>query len=125
VSVRRSATILAVAAGVAVALAAARGEAAIRRLAERGPPTLAVGALFTIAGPPLIVADAVRGRSARLHACWLGHGLEMLAASTVLLPAGLLLAPFHHRTVPGAWMDGIVDAFQEDYCTRPWTTVMP
>ena len=36
-----------------------------------------------------------------------------------------MLAPFAAGALPGAWMDGIVDAMQEDYCTRPVASVMP
>lgn len=53
------------------------------------------------------------------------HGLKMIAAGALLLPAGLLLAPFDWQRLPAGWMDGVVDAFQEDYCTRPATTVLP
>jgi hypothetical protein len=66
-----------------------------RHLAERGPSVLLVGTLFTIAAPPALLVDAVRGQPARLHACRLSHGVKMLAVSAVLLPAGLVLAPFH------------------------------
>jgi hypothetical protein len=118
-------TVLGVATALVIAAAAVQGEASVRRLAERGPPTLVVGGLFTVASPPLLVAATLRGQSARLHACRLGHGLKMLVAGTVLLPAGLVLAPLAHEMLPGAWMDGLVDAFQEDYCTRPLTAVMP
>jgi hypothetical protein len=27
--------------------------------------------------------------------------------------------------LPDAWMDGVVDAFQEDYCTRPPGSIPP
>jgi len=110
---------------VVVATTAARGHAAVRRLAERGPPTLVVGGLFTLVSPPLMVVNGLRRRSMRLQACQLAHGVKMLVAGTVLLPAGLVLAPFAHDAIPGAWMDGIVDAMQEDYCTRPVASVMP
>jgi hypothetical protein len=96
-----------------------------RRLAERGPPTLVVGALFTLAAPPALLIAMVRGQPLRLAACRLEHGLIMVGASVVVLPTGLLLAPFHWQRLPGAWMDGVVDAVQEDYCSRPVTTVLP
>ncbi|GIW40969.1 MAG: hypothetical protein KatS3mg076_1546 [Candidatus Binatia bacterium] len=96
-----------------------------RRLAERGPATLVVGAVFTVASPPAILWGAVRGRPVRLAACRLGHGLKMLAASVVVLPAGLLVSPFHYRRLPSAWMDALVDSMQEDYCSRPLTSVLP
>jgi hypothetical protein len=28
-------------------------------------------------------------------------------------------------SLPDAWMDGIVDAAQEDYCSRPLTSLLP
>jgi hypothetical protein len=49
----------------------------------------------------------------------------MLVLGTVLLPAGLVLSPFDLGGVPGGWMDGIVDAMQEDYCSRPLGSVLP
>lgn len=117
--------LFAVAVAVVIASTAARGHAAVRRLAERGPPTLVVGGLFTLISPPVILVHALRRQSVWLPACRLGHGVKMLVAGTVLLPAGLLLAPFEARALPGAWMDGLVDALQEDYCTRPLVSVLP
>jgi hypothetical protein len=96
-----------------------------RRLAERGPSTLIVGALFAVSAPPALLIEALRGQSLRLSACRLGHGLTMLGASAVVLPASLILAPLYWRHLPGAWLDGVVDAVQEDYCTRPLTAVLP
>jgi hypothetical protein len=113
---------LAIAAGI-LALAA-EAYASPQHVAERGPAAVVVGTLFTVASPPLIAAGALRGAPTRAHACRLGHGLGMLAASPVALPAGLVLAPWY-RTTPGAWMDAVVDAFQEDYCTRGVTTILP
>ena len=49
----------------------------------------------------------------------------MLVAGAVLLPAGLLAAPFQRARLPGVWADGIVDAFQEDYCSRSLGAVYP
>jgi hypothetical protein len=117
--------LFAVAIAVVVATTAARGHAAVRRIAERGPATLVVGGIFTLVSPPMILVHAVRRQSVRLPACQFGHGVKMLVVGTVLLPAGLLLAPFDASNVPGGWMDGIVDAMQEDYCTRPVTSVLP
>ena len=96
-----------------------------RRLAERGPSTLLVGALFAVVSPPSMVVAAVRGHSLRQPACRFGHGLKMLIAGAVLLPVGLMLSPLHVHRLPAAWLDGVVDAVQEDYCTRPLTTVLP
>ena len=96
-----------------------------RRLAERGPSALLVGALFTVSSPPSMLISAVRRQSTQLSGCRLMHGLTMLAASPVLVPAGLLMAPLHPRELPAAWFDGVVDAFQEDYCTRPLSSVLP
>jgi hypothetical protein len=96
-----------------------------RRLAERGPPTLLVGTLFTIVSPPALLIAAVRGRPLRQPACRFGHGLKMVAASVVVFPVGLALAPFYPQHLPAVWMDGLVDAVQEDYCSRPITTVLP
>ena len=75
--------------------------------------------------PPSMLIGAVRGRSIRLQACRFGHGLKMVGSGAILLPAGLLVAPLHYRTLPAAWMDGVVDAAQEDYCSRPITSVFP
>ena len=122
---RLSTRFLAGAIALVIAGTVVRGEAAVRRLAERGPPTLVVGGLFTLMSPALIVVNGLRRRSIRLQACQLGHGVEMLVAGTVLLPAGLVLAPFVSQNLPGAWMDGLVDAMQEDYCSRPLASLMP
>lgn len=115
--------------GVVAALVAlgtaVRGEATMRRVAERGPATLVVGGAFTAASPPLMLLALARGGNVGLQACRLGHGVKMLAAGVVLLPAGLALAPLERGNLPDAWLDGIVDAFQEDYCTRPLTAVLP
>ncbi len=110
---------------VAVVSAAVVNADTARRLAERGPSALLVGALFTVSSPPGMLLGAVRGNSTRLSGCRLAHGVTMLAASPVLVPAGLLMAPLHPRHVPGAWFDGVVDAFQEDYCTRPMSSLLP
>lgn len=96
-----------------------------QRLAERGPATLVVGTLFTLTSPPALFFGRLRGQPVQLHACRLGHGLKMLAAGSVLLPAGLLVAPFDYERLPDGWMDGVVDAFQEDYCTRPVGSIFP
>ena len=96
-----------------------------RRVAERGPSALLVGALFTIASPPGLVMAAVKGRPLRQPACRLEHGLAMLAASPIVVPAGVVLAPFHPHGARALWFDGVVDAFQEDYCSRPVTSLLP
>ena len=75
--------------------------------------------LFALAG------SALTGGRVALHACRLGHGVKMLVAGAVTLPAGLLVAPFDAEGLPDGWMDGVVDAFQEDYCTRPLASVYP
>lgn len=95
------------------------------RIAERGPATLLVGTMFTLAAPLSIVSDLVRGRSPKPAACRFGHGLKMIVLGAPLLPAGLLLSPFYYERLPGGWFDGIVDSQQEDYCTRPFTTILP
>jgi hypothetical protein len=97
----------------------------VPRLAERGPATFVVGALFTLASPFAMARSAVSGGRVALHACRLGHGVKMLAAGVVTLPAGLLVSPFDAARLPDGWMDGVVDAFQEDYCTRPAASVYP
>jgi hypothetical protein len=43
----------------------------------------------------------------------------MLVGGAALLPAGLIASPFHAGRLPDAWMDGVIDAYQEDYCLRP------
>src|SRR5438094_3292079 len=79
--------LLAGAIAVVIATAAARGQATVRRLAERGPPTLVVGGVFTPMSPPIMVVTGLRCRSLRLPACELGRGGAMLAAGAVRLPA--------------------------------------
>jgi hypothetical protein len=95
------------------------------RLATRGPSAPLVGAVFVVSGPPAALVGALRGGSVRLPLCRFGHGVAMLAAGAAVLPAGLLLAPIYHHELPDAWLDGLVDAFQEDYCTRPFGSVLP
>jgi hypothetical protein len=109
-----------------VAALPAKGVAAefTQRLAERGPSTLAVGTLFTVASPLSLLLAPVRG-GARQSACRLGHGAKMLVAGALAAPVGLLLSPFYFRSVPAAWMDGVVDAMQEDYCSRPFGAILP
>ena len=101
------------------------GAGVTRHLAERGPSALVVGVIFLIASPPGAAMSAYRGQPLRPQLCRFGHGVEMIAASVVTVPVGLLLAPFYWHSVPGSWLDGVVDAFQEDYCTRPATSVLP
>lgn len=96
-----------------------------QRLAEGGPSTFAVGLAFTLMSPFKLAWGAVSGGRVALHACRFGHGLKMLGAGAVLLPAGLVVAPFEAGRLPDAWMDGVVDAFQEDYCTRPPRSILP
>ena len=103
----------------------ARGETSFQRLAERGPATFVVGVMFTLASPFAMARGAVTDGRVALHACRLGHGVKMLAAGALTLPAGLLVAPFDAKRLPDGWMDGVVDAFQEDYCTRPLTSLYP
>ena len=103
----------------------ARGATAAQRLSERGPSTLLVGTVFTLASPPSMIMGAVSNGPVLLHACRLGHGVKMLATSAVLLPAGLLVSPFNFNRLPAGWLDGLVDAMQEDYCSRPLISVYP
>jgi hypothetical protein len=122
----RSATSIGLVFAVVMALATAPAHAALaRRLAERGPATLIVGTTFVLASPPGLLLGALRGDSVRLDGCRFVHGLEMLVASPIAVPAGLLLAPFHLDQGPGSWMDGLVDALQEDYCSRPVGSLLP
>ena len=116
-----------VVAAVVLALGAplASGAASLERLAERGPATFVVGLAFTLASPLALVRGTVTGGRVALHACRLGHGVKMLAAGALTLPAGLLVSPFDAKHLPDGWMDGVVDAFQEDYCTRPLRAVYP
>lgn len=112
-------------AGLLLALVPRQAGASARRVAERGPPTLLIGVAFTVSAPLGLMSRVARGRAPALPACRLGHGLKMTAAGALLLPAGLLLAPFHFGRLPAAWMDTAVDAAQEDYCTRPFMAVLP
>jgi len=104
---------------------AASASSFVARLAERGPATFVVGMMFTLSSPVAMARGAVTGGRVALHACRLGHGVKMLAAGVLTLPAGLLVAPFDAKRLPDGWMDGVVDAFQEDYCTRPLTSLYP
>jgi aryl-alcohol dehydrogenase-like predicted oxidoreductase len=128
VGLKRMVVRLVVAAVLVATVAAlpAKGVAAefTQRLAERGPSTLAVGTLFTVASPLSLLLAPVRG-GARQSACRLGHGAKMLVAGALAAPVGLLLSPFYFRSVPAAWMDGVVDAMQEDYCSRPCGAILP
>jgi hypothetical protein len=95
------------------------------KLAHRGPSTFAVGLAFTIGAPFKLVWDAATGGRPKLQACRFGHGVKMLVGGALLLPAGLLVSPFEAEGLPDAWMDGIVEAYQEDYCLRPIGTMYP
>jgi hypothetical protein len=123
--VRRAAPLVLAALACVVPGSAAGESGSVSRLAERGPATFVVGLAFTLASPVALVRSAATGGRVALHACRLGHGLKMLAAGAVTLPAGLLVSPFDAERLPDAWMDGVVDAFQEDYCTRPFASVYP
>ena len=116
--------LVAVVLAVTTAVSAA-GSTSSERLAERGPATLVVGTIFTLTSPPALFLGRVRGQPVALHACRFGHGVKMLAAGAALLPAALLAAPFDYHRLPDGWMDGVVDAFQEDYCTRPVGSILP
>lgn len=104
---------------------AAGASTAVERLSERGPATLIVGVLFTVSALPTAAVSAASGKPVAIQACRFGHGIKMVAAGAVLFPAGLLAMPFNWRRAPGGWMDGLMDAFQEDYCARPPTSVYP
>ncbi len=118
---------LAWALGAAAALLAlgATDRGLARRLAERGPATPVVGAAYVLSAPPMALLDGVRGHRTRLYACRFLHGIKMLPAGTLALPAGLLLVPLAPRHLPDAWLDSLVEAFQEDSCTRPAWSVLP
>lgn len=124
---RRTRWLRALAAGATLnlALSPVRAETRLERLAERGPSTAVVGTMFTLASPPAMLAGALRGRSVRLSACRFGHGVKMIAIGVPALPLGLLFAPFDVKRLPDAWMDGVVDAMQEDYCMRPPDALFP
>jgi hypothetical protein len=111
---------------IACVVAAGAAHAGIvERLSERGPTTPVVGALFALTAPIGAVVSASSGASPRLAGCRFGHGLKMLATGAVILPVGLVLAPFNLGRIPAGWMDGVVDAFQEDYCSRPAASLLP
>ena len=97
----------------------------VERLSERGPPTFFVGALFALTSPVSMATGVIRRRPVAIHACRFGHGLKMLGAGVVLLPAGLLAAPLNRDGIPEIWMDGVVESFQEDYCSRPLGSFYP
>jgi hypothetical protein len=121
--VRRSLVFLALAS--LLAAPAAQADSAARKLAQRGPSTFAVGLAFTVLSPFKLAWDAATGGRPKLQACRFGHGVKMLVAGAVLLPAGLLVSPFQAEGLPDAWMDGVIDAYQEDYCLRPAGAILP
>ncbi len=98
---------------------------ATEKLAQRGPSTFAVGLAFTVGAPFKLLWDAATGGRPKLQACRFGHGVKMLVGGAVLLPAGLVVSPFEAQGLPDAWLDGIVEAYQEDYCLRPVATIYP
>lgn len=116
--------VLLVAALAAPAVSAAP-RSATQQLAERGPSTFAVGLTFTLLSPFKLVWDAATGGRPKLQACRFGHGVKMLLGGAVLLPTGLVASPFHTGRLPDAWMDGVVEAYQEDYCNRPLGSFYP
>lgn len=97
----------------------------VATLSERGPSTFLVGAVFTLASPVSLAVGAVTGGRVKIHACRFGHGLVMVPAGAVLLPLGLLASPFNARRLPDAWLDGAMESFEEDACSRPLTSVIP
>jgi hypothetical protein len=121
--VRRSLVFLALAS--LLAAPAAQADSAARKLAHRGPSTFAVGLAFTVLSPFKLAWDAATGGRPKLQACRFGHGVKMLVGGAVLLPAGLLVSPFQAEGLPDAWMDGVIDAYQEDYCLRPAGAILP
>lgn len=120
---RRSLVFLALAS--LLAAPAAQADSAARKLAQRGPSTFAVGLAFTVLSPFKLAWDAATGGRPKLQACRFGHGVKMLVGGAVLLPAGLLVSPFQAEGLPDAWMDGVIDAYQEDYCLRPAGAILP
>ena len=104
---------------------ASAADSVLRQLAERGPGTLLVGALFTLSAPPAALLTPITGGDAANHACRLGHGVKMFGAGLVLAPAGILASPANLSGAAGGWVDSLTDALQEDYCTRPISTVYP
>ena len=105
--------------------ASAEASTPVERLSERGPATLSVGLMFTLGSPFAAAYGALSGGRVRIHGCRFGHGLKMLIASPFLLTAGLLVSPFNASALPDAWLDGVVEAYQEDYCTRPAGSFFP
>ena len=104
---------------------AAASASGTQKLAHRGPTTFAVGLAFTLGAPFKLLWDAATGGRPKLQACRFGHGVKMLAGGALLLPAGLLVSPFETEGLPDAWMDGVIEAYQEDYCLRPVGTLYP
>jgi hypothetical protein len=108
-----------------LAAPAAHAGSTAQKLAHRGPSTLAVGLAFTVLSPFKLAWDAATGGRPKLQACRFGHGVKMLVGGAVLLPTGLLVSPFQAEGLPDAWMDGVVEAYQEDYCSRPIGAILP
>jgi hypothetical protein len=126
-SLRRVAAAVVVASAVCSALAPPAGAAPrwVERLAGGGPATFLVGTMFTLGSVPTLWWRAVSGDPVALPSCRLAHGTKMMLAGAVLLPASLLAAPFAPRRFAEGPIDGMVDAYQEDYCTRPLASVYP
>ncbi|MDG2308297.1 MAG: hypothetical protein P8R42_27275 [Candidatus Binatia bacterium] len=54
-----------------------------------------------------------------------GAWRSALLAGAVLLPVGLLAAPFYRANAATGFADSFAEAFGEDTCTRPFGSVMP
>jgi len=104
---------------------AAMADPALERVAERGPATLVIGASFVVLSLVNLPIGTLIGGDPSLDACRLGHGAMMTAAGVVLLPAGLLAAPFHPAGAATGFADSFAEAFQEDTCSRPYSSVLP
>ncbi len=101
------------------------GASAIERVAERGPATFVIGATFVVMSLVAWPIETMAGGDGALAACRLRHGAKMTVAGTVLLPVGLVAAPLHPARAATGFADSFAEAFQEDTCSRPFSSILP
>ncbi len=105
--------------------ATARSAPVLERVAERGPATFVIGATFVVMSLVTLPIDAATGGDTSLATCRLAHGAKMTAAGAILLPVGLVASPFHPTGAATGFADSFAEAFQEDTCSRPFSTILP
>ena len=122
---RRRLVAVAIAIALSLASRAALTDSTLEKLSASGPATFVIGTSFVLTSLATLPLAAATGGDTRLKRCRLAHGAKMTAAGVVLLPAGLLAAPFYPAGAATGFADGFADAFQEDTCSRPFGAVYP